>query len=501
MNLLIRADASVEIGTGHVMRCLALAQAWQDVGGQAEFAMAESTAAIQARLAAESCGMVALPSEPGTTADAGETIALARQHQAEWVAVDGYRFSAEYQQELKQAGCKVLFLDDYGHAEHYFADVVLNQNVQASEEMYGRKERSARLLLGPRYCLLRREFSGWREWKREIAPAARKLLVTMGGSDSANVTGRVIEALQMVEVEGLEATVVVGGSNPHLAELQKSACESSRKIAVMRDVANLPELMAGCDAAVSAAGSTCWELCLLGLPSLLIDVAENQAGVAKAMDASGCAVHVGNGSVETGKIAQELERLLQSQSLRQSLAERSRKLVDGHGAERVVSVLRGRERLHLRRARERDGRLLWEWANDPAVRAASFSSEPISWETHRAWLARIVADGDCILFVAEDEGASPLGQIRFDSRADGDWEIDVSVARNRRGQRLASRLIACGVKTVLKNAGGRSRFHAFVKPANVASLRAFEKADFRRIATEQVHGSPAVHLIYEGSSA
>src|SRR5579864_2413634 len=124
--LLIRADASVAIGTGHVMRCLALGQGWQDAGGRVVFAMAERTDAIQNRLSAESCEIATIASKAGTVEDAAQTVALASQQKCEWIVVDGYLFTAKYQADLKSADCKVLFLDDYGQAQHYSADFILN---------------------------------------------------------------------------------------------------------------------------------------------------------------------------------------------------------------------------------------------------------------------------------------------------------------------------------------------------------------------------------------
>jgi len=303
--------------------------------------MAESTPAIEAQLAAESCEVVAIRSEPGSTEDADEIIALARQRHANWIVVDGYQFSADYQRVLKEAEFRIFFLDDYGHAQHYSADVVLNQNVHADESMYEARDVYTRLLLGPRYCMLRREFAPWRGWKREIASIGREVLVTMGGSDPGNLTGRVVEALRMVKLDGLAVTVVVGGSNPHFAELQDLAAESGNHITILRDVRNLAELMAQNDMAVSAAGSTCWEMCLLQLPMLLIDVAENQTPIAKGMHAAGAAVHAGSaGGARKTDIADGVSNLLASASARTGLSKRCGQLVDGLGTERVLREFR-----------------------------------------------------------------------------------------------------------------------------------------------------------------
>ena len=336
--LIVRADANVTIGTGHVMRCLALAQAWQDVGGSVVFAMAESTPAVDERLRSESVKIVPLKGA-ASDADAAEVAELTRLHQANWVVVDGYRFDAAYQNSLKESGLKVLFVDDNDHADHYFADLVLNQNVYANEAFYPSRENYTRLLLGPRYAMLRREFRPWRDWKREIAPVGRKVLVTMGGSDPENVTGRVVEALRMTTVEGLEATVVVGGSNPHLESLEKAG-NLAGAIRFVRDTPDMPELMAWADVAVSAAGTTSLEMCLLGLPAILIDVAANQTPGAEVLDQKGIAIHLGSSKqVRPETIVTELESLLLSQNMRIKMSEQGKKLVDGQGAGRVIQVI------------------------------------------------------------------------------------------------------------------------------------------------------------------
>lgn len=336
--VLVRADASVAAGTGHVMRCLALAQAWQDAGGRAVFAMAESNAAIDARLRAESFEVLPISASAGTANDELQTEALARSQNAGWVVIDGYRFDAGYEQALKKAGFRVLFLDDYGHSSHYSADLILNQNVNACEMMYASRESSTRLLLGPRYSLLRREFNAWCGRKKEVSPVCRHLMVMMGGSDAGNVTAKIIEALALAGAANLETTIIAGGSNPHFGALEECIGQS-QNIRLRRDVQNVAELMADADLAISAAGSTCWELCLFGLPALLLDVAENQTAVAKELDRRQCAIHVGDQNSSVEAIAGQLRRLVDSYELRRSLSQRSRELVDGRGASRVVSIM------------------------------------------------------------------------------------------------------------------------------------------------------------------
>ena len=336
--LVIRVDASVAMGTGHVMRCLALAQAWQDSGGRAVFAVTEIPPAIRQKLLAESFEVVPVSSTPGKPEDTIQTIALGRKQRCEWIVVDGYQFGAGYQLALKRAGFKVLFLDDYGHAGRYSADLVLNQNAGASAELYGNRDPQTRLLLGPRYCLLRREFAAWRGWRREITAAGRKVLVTIGGSDPGNLTGLVVEALRALH--DIEATVVVGGSNPHFGDLEQATWQFGGWLQLRQNASNMSELMAWADLAVAGAGTTCWEACLLRLPMVLIDIADNQKPIARSLHALGAAIHLGAaGDVTEEEIGEQVLSLLASETERAVLSERCGKLVDGRGTERAIDEL------------------------------------------------------------------------------------------------------------------------------------------------------------------
>ena len=335
--ILIRADAGVEIGTGHVMRCLALAQAWQDAGGKAVFAMAESTVAIRERLMAERIEVRGIGGAVGSLADAGGTAEFGRASGADWVVLDGYRFSADYQRRIRESGAKVLWIDDNGHAEHYFADVVVNQNVHARESLYRNREAGCRLLLGPRYAMLRREFFEWREWKREIRARGARVLVTLGGSDPGNATLAVVEALRLAGIEDLEGVIVIGGSNPHAESIARAAEGLAGSIRLLRNATNMPELMAWADVAISAAGATCWEMCLMGLPAVVIEVAENQRNIAEQLGRLGIAIHAGGAHrVSTVGLSEETTKLLLSAERREEMSRKGRELVDGLGAVRVV---------------------------------------------------------------------------------------------------------------------------------------------------------------------
>lgn len=494
MKLVFRVDASIQIGTGHVMRCLALAQAWQEAGGQPIFAMSTEAQALKSRLQSEGMEIINLSVQMGSAEDAKKTATLAQHLGANWVVVDGYHFGAEYQQIIKNFGLNLLFFDDYGHASHYYADIVLNQNISASESLYANREPYIQLLLGTRYALLRREFWQWRGWKREMSADARKILVTLGGSDPDNVTLKVIQALQAVEIDGLEAVVVVGGSNPHYEQLQSAAEKSRFPIRLERNATNMPELMAWADVAITAGGSTTWELAFMGLPSIILVVADNQKAIAEKLDALGVAVNLGwHEDVAVAHIVRAIIQILLSSETRTEMSIREQELIDGEGTARVLMHLKG-EVLRLRAVCEDDCGLLWEWTNDPEVRAASFSSDTIPWERHRQWFANKLHDSNCHIFMALDCQDTPIGQVRFEARDHQQAEIGISLDKEMRGAGYSSSLIDTAVKKLFRLTPIQS-VHAFIKLSNEPSIRAFEKAHFKRLGRKTISGNLAWHYV------
>ncbi|GAB4407518.1 MAG: hypothetical protein Fur0044_00480 [Anaerolineae bacterium] len=502
MCLLIRADGNSQIGTGHVMRCLALAQAWQaeiqtepDVSSL--FVMADESPGLVTRLSAENFTVTHIQASAGSLKDAAQTIDLAHQMGARWMVVDGYHFDAAYQQAIKSAGFRLLVIDDYGHAAHYYADIVLNQNIYASESLYPSRESNTRLLLGSQYVLLRREFWPWRGWQREIPPVARKVLVTLGGSDPANVTLKVIQALQQVEIEGLEVRVVVGPANPHQATLQQAVESSSGQIQLLTEVLDMPGLMAWADVAISAGGSTCWELAFMGVPSVVLILANNQQLVAEGLARSGLAFNLGkHEEVQVIDISQCSENLLLSYKNRIRMSQQGYTLVDGRGSERVAKTTR-LEKLNLRPVSEQDCELLWRWVNEPGVRQSAFQSEYIPWEEHIQWFSKKLADPCCFHYIALNDENVPVGQIRFDVEGT-EAEVDISLDTTKRGLGYGSLLISLGVKYLVRQAS-ITEIHSWVKVENRASIRAFTKAGF--ILQEQglVKQQQYVHLRWENN--
>jgi UDP-2,4-diacetamido-2,4,6-trideoxy-beta-L-altropyranose hydrolase len=327
--LVVRADASAAIGTGHVMRGLAAALAWRDRGGAVEFVTGVGLPeALASRLDAAGFTRTVTDAPPGSEADARTVSDLA----AGFVLIDGYTFSGEYEARVRGAGHRVAAVDDDGHTAHQ-ADVVLNQNLHADAASYAPIPPS-RLLLGPRFALLRPEFA---DPPPRPPQSGRRVLVTMGGADPAAMTGRVLRALAPL---GLEVRAVIGGADPRRrdhVDLAQSLGMNPRE-----DVRDMAAEMAWADLAVATPSVTHIELLAMGVPAVLIAVAENQRPGQDAAARAGLALSVGwHENVDEALIAEAVDALARDPARARAIATRGRALVDGRGASRLVDALRG----------------------------------------------------------------------------------------------------------------------------------------------------------------
>ncbi|MFZ5775048.1 MAG: UDP-2,4-diacetamido-2,4,6-trideoxy-beta-L-altropyranose hydrolase [Thermodesulfobacteriota bacterium] len=480
VGLVIRADADKAMGTGHVMRCLALAEAWRGRGGDALFVGKIEPEPLRRRIVAEGHGLVELAAPHPDPADRQMMSRLAGDHASHhqggsWLALDGYHFDDGYQRAMAEAGWRLLVVDDLRQLDGYCCEVVLNQNSYGPEMRYPTSA-GATLLLGPRYALLRGEFR--RGAIVEPDPGVgRRVLITMGGADQHNVTAMVLSALAATGIDGLEARAVLGAANPHAAKLAEFAAELPFHCELLHDVTDMAGLMRWADAAVTAAGTTTYELAALGTPFMTIITADNQEQNAAWLERHGVAVGLGWFSKLTlGQISQRLRDFLENQKQRRDQARRGMELVDGRGAERVVLAMLARGMV-LRKAGREDSAILLSWANDPESRANSFSSRPISLEEHEKWLNAKLASPDCRLWLASMPDDSLAGMVRFDLAGD-EAEISVNLAPAYRGQELGSRLIGRACAQVFQEEQGLKRIVARIKAENRASLRAFASAGF-----------------------
>jgi UDP-2,4-diacetamido-2,4,6-trideoxy-beta-L-altropyranose hydrolase len=339
--LIVRADAGAQAGAGHVMRCLALMQAWRARGGLPVLAAAECPSGIVDRVKASADARVAtVTAKVGSTGDADETAAIAARFDATWVVVDGYGFQPPYIDRLKRTGVRVLLLDDLGARGRTGADIVLNQNMHASAALYASEGESTRRLLGLDYFLLREEFWPWRGWVREISPKARRIGIALGGADPAGQTPRLIRALDDERFKDIEIDVIAGPANPLLGEIRAAAAAAMVKVTVNACVSNMARFLKVVDLLISTAGVTAWEAAFLSTPMMLGTVGPHEEALARRLaEVRGC-VHLGPFErLDDAAFAAQVHALVHDRPARAALASACSGLIDGRGAERVVEVL------------------------------------------------------------------------------------------------------------------------------------------------------------------
>lgn len=340
----IRADASVEIGTGHVMRCLALADALRVKGAEVAFVCRDLKGNLCDLIAAWRFAVHRLPQPEGAVldwrVDAEQTAAAVARvgPRVDWLIVDHYQLDGRWESLARAFAGKVMAIDDLADRQHD-CDLLLDQNLcRGKDSRYdGLVPAHCRLLLGPGYALLRPEFSRVRAGLKRRDGALRRLLVFFGGSDPTNETAKALEGLSQLVRPEIAIDVVVGATNPHQDDIRR-LCKALPNAGYHRQVGNMAELMRDADLAIGGGGVTTWERCCLGLPSLVAILADNQSEPTLAATEYGAVVNLG----WADRLAAEDYRRAIDAITPASLARMEQlalELVDGKGCERVADAL------------------------------------------------------------------------------------------------------------------------------------------------------------------
>lgn len=321
------------------MRCLAVAEGWRDRGGGVTF-IAPGTSRLTDRLVSDGWDVSRVPRGLPLPDDARRTAEAALAAESAWVVLDGYRFGADYESVLRRAALRLMTIDDMGPPRRYHCNVLLNQNAYAEPSMYPEVDSGCRLLLGPAYVLLRREFRMRGPAKRSVPRKAGRVLISMGGGDASNMTARVLEALKLIPSPTLEAVVLVGADNPNAESIKEAAAAMTVPVRIDTGSGSVPDWMAWAHVAVLASGTTAWEAAFMGLPALVVPIVDNQSRIAQALHSAGAAEDLGD-PVRLGprEIADPLRRLVDDPERRGAMSSAGPKLIDGQGVERVCAAL------------------------------------------------------------------------------------------------------------------------------------------------------------------
>jgi UDP-2,4-diacetamido-2,4,6-trideoxy-beta-L-altropyranose hydrolase len=351
MRVVFRVDASLQMGTGHVMRCLTLAQVLKENGVDAEFICRKHKGNLinKIRLSGFNVHELEVLEEIevgnklvhshwlGATQqqDANDCIDMLKPEKYDWLIVDHYALDEQWQKRLEPYYEKLMVIDDLADRKHR-CDILLDQTFGRQQEDYSAlTPEGCELLLGSKYALLRPEFAKWRAYSLEhrSKPELKQLLVNMGGVDVYNVTENILDELKTCNLPNdINIIVVMGELTPHLESVKSKANALPYKTEVKVDVDNMAEIMANSDIAIGAAGSTTWERCCLGLPTIQIVIAENQNTIAKSL--------AKNNAIKLLQDIKELSRMISDVTCwMKDVSDFAKQISDGLGSMRVVSVI------------------------------------------------------------------------------------------------------------------------------------------------------------------
>ncbi len=487
MRVAFRADASVDIGAGHVMRCLALADALAARGAECQFLCRELPGHLFERIEARKFAVIHLPISgaadaalSGPVDDAAEFLA-ALPGPVDVVVVDHYALGAEWE-KIASGHCRQLItIDDL--CRQHAADLVIDQTLGRPASAYSHGQ-VGEVLAGSEYALLQPAYYRLREQlDRSVVPQEHRLLVSMGGYDAMNVSASVLEVLASSACDWIRhIDLVLPAAGPNFASMRQRISQLGGRFVLYDFVEDMAGLMSRCTLAVGAPGSTTWERAVLGLPSVLVPFAANQADVAVAMQNAHAAIVIGQDALDV-ELPAALARL-HSDWL--SYVQANLAVSAGLGCRRVVQrILPALSRdgcsVWLAVAGEADISQVFEWQQMPEIRRYARNPQVPDRDGHYSWMRARLRDPFCYFYMVQKADV-PAGVVRLDRLRPGEYEVSIYLAPGLHGQGLG--LLALNLLGELHQ---ELTIHATVLPGNAASLSLFAAADYQRVsATEFV---------------
>ena len=469
-----RADAGATVGWGHVMRCAALARALHDSGWRCAWATLSDNAAMTERLAGYFDEILSLVSDQDEPA----------QMRARWpdgcgfLVVDHYQRDAAYASACRGWTDKILAIDDLVERAHD-CDLLLDMAPNCDEIEYrARVPDDAALLLGPAYALLRPEFSTIR---RRILPrryegAARRILLALGATNPKGLLDTVLDAIERASID-LAPDLILAWNTPDKDRLAARVAQAGGQVHI--DVDNMAELMAAADLAVGAGGMSTWERCTLGLPTLLLVIADNQQINAEALSAMGAAQLV---TADADSLVGAINALAGDGDALKHMSQAASRLADGLGAIRVCQAVgplpqaRDGKPVRLRPVLAADGDIILDWQRRPETRRFARNPNVPSKAEHFSWMRAKLDDPGCVMNLIL-HGEIPAGFVRLDRAAAG-YEVSIAIAPEHFRLGIGSIALA-----LLHQLLPDEDLWAHVHDENVASRTLFRRAGYAE--TEQ----------------
>ncbi len=358
MRVAFRTDASSQIGTGHVMRCLTLADALREQGAECQFVCREHEGHLMGHIRSRGYELYALPT-PSENASFTSELAHARwlgvdwqtdadqARQAlsgevlDWLIVDHYALDHRWESALRSSCNHIMAIDDLADRQHD-CDLLLDQNYGSSAERYhGLVPTDCTQCHGPEYALLKPVYAERRAQLPQRDGQVHCVLIYFGGgADAAYLTRLAVQAFQAPELAYIELDIVVGAAYAHQSSLEDLVVQRG-KATIHRQLPDLADLLTRADLAIGAGGATTWERCCMGLPAIVMSIAENQRPACEALSADQLIDYLGHVDQVTSELIRDrILSFVKNSDLLCELGERGMRLVDGSGAYRILDEVR-----------------------------------------------------------------------------------------------------------------------------------------------------------------
>jgi UDP-2,4-diacetamido-2,4,6-trideoxy-beta-L-altropyranose hydrolase len=412
--------------------------------------------------------------------DAEETIIAIKGSRPDWLVVDHYAIDHRWESALRPYVDKILVIDDLANRLHD-CDMLLDQNLKQDYlNCYDTLvPNTCTKLLGPDYALLQPQYAELHPKTPPRLDPIQRIFVYFGAADNCGLTVRTLKALKLVIGDDVAVDVILNKTYPDYQEIRTFAF---RNINLHETVPSLALMMVRADLAIGACGATSWERCCLGLPSLVITLADNQIPIANELAKQGLVEWLGNhDNVTTSDIARSIQEVLDKSDRFRDWSSQCRQLLDGKGTLRTADVLAldASTILHAREALVADEAILLKWANDPVVRQNGFNPALISPTTHKKWFyKRLRSTETCQIYIIETMTRLPIGQVRFEL-SDDRWELHYSISAIARGRRLGKNFLYAALSAFQKKHKVSSLF-ARVKPSNISSQKILSYVGFEK---------------------
>jgi UDP-2,4-diacetamido-2,4,6-trideoxy-beta-L-altropyranose hydrolase len=400
----------------------------------------------------------------------------------DWLVVDHYAIGQEWESAMRSTAHRIMVIDDLANRQHD-CDILLDQNLVAQEGLRyaDRVPANCGRLLGPEFALLQKDYAELHDSILEREGPIKRLFIYFGGADGRNLTETALKAFLRLNRPDIHVDIMVSSANNIDSETIRRRVSGHPNIHLLGQMETLAPVMAKADLAIGAAGTTSWERLCLGLPALVVTLADNQTAIAEELHRRRLIKWLGNQDqvTEVG-IAHALAELLREEPNASAL-QKCPDMVDGKGAERVSAIMTSDESTPLRprEANPADEALLLALSNDPETRRNSTDMVPISPETHHDWFGRCLGNqASCHIYIIElSDLALTIGQARFE-KIDHAWRISYSVSPIFRRRRMGKNLLECAILKFCKDESVSELF-GLVRPDNHGSRKIFESLGFR----------------------